>query len=285
MKAIQNEKVINKDFWIREIDLTELSQMETSRLMLHRIFLLSEAKSQVLIDDQHLTLGAARVLLVAKGQVLSFAEPKQIKGYEIAFSDAFWEKAPQSASNCKSVLFDQQATNQLLPLTQKDLEELTTIMAILLKDFCAIAYTNQSDTLAAYLKIIMIKLANINYASQNRYDSYDKKTFATFLHLVDSNYNKTREVAYYADSLHLSARQLSNVCHKLSGESPKRIIAHKVLSEAKRMLQFTATPIKEITDQLNFASIYQFSHFFKKETQLSPQNYRNTYVNNDKRKA
>ncbi|WP_409079948.1 helix-turn-helix domain-containing protein [Sphingobacterium sp. UME9] len=53
------------------------------------------------------------------------------------------------------------------------------------------------------------------------------------------------------------------------------------MAEAKRLLQFSAITVKEIAYSFNFNSAEQFSHFFKKNTKLSPLNYRNQFVDAD----
>ncbi|NML21852.1 helix-turn-helix domain-containing protein [Pseudoflavitalea sp. G-6-1-2] len=52
-----------------------------------------------------------------------------------------------------------------------------------------------------------------------------------------------------------------------------------MIDEAKRALQFSARPIKEIAYDLSFSTPEQFSHFFKKNTQIAPVDYRNMFVN------
>jgi len=50
------------------------------------------------------------------------------------------------------------------------------------------------------------------------------------------------------------------------------------MAEAKRSLQFSSNPIKEIAFQLNFATPDQFSHFFKNNAQVSPNDYRALFL-------
>jgi AraC-like DNA-binding protein len=52
-----------------------------------------------------------------------------------------------------------------------------------------------------------------------------------------------------------------------------------LISEAKRSLQFSSLPVKEIAFELNFSSPDQFSHFFKKNAQFSPLDYRTLFIN------
>lgn len=282
MKHIENEKLLDIDFRINVIAGDASIGLNTStRIIYHRIFILEYAKSTVTIDCETFSLNPNQVLLISKGQIVSFAKDSKLKGYEIIFTDFFWEKAPQSASNCKSVLFDQKSENHTLPLQKQELLDLKLLLNILYVDFLKPHFTNKIDALAAYMKVVMIKIANINYSLKERYSSYNKNIYLEFQKLVSLEYNETREVSYYAERLHITSKQLYESCYRQAGLSPKKIISSKVLEEAKRLLQFSSMPIKEIALTMNFRSNEQFSHFFKKDIGLSPQNYRKAKGNFD----
>ncbi|HXO74239.1 MAG TPA: AraC family transcriptional regulator, partial [Puia sp.] len=61
----------------------------------------------------------------------------------------------------------------------------------------------------------------------------------------------------------------------------KEIIIDQLVSEAKRALQFSTSPIKEIAGDLGFTSPYQFSSFFKTYTGSSPLEYKQQFVKID----
>ncbi len=61
--------------------------------------------------------------------------------------------------------------------------------------------------------------------------------------------------------------------------SAKEIINGQIVAEAKRFLQFSSNTVKEIAYELNFNTPEQFSHFFKKNTTMSPADYRSQFNN------
>ena len=125
----------------------------------------------------------------------------------------------------------------------------------------------------------MIKIANVNASLINGYDSFENQLYRQFIELVSYQYQTTHEVADFANQLGIPARKLSELCKRCSGKGAKDIINGQLIAEAKRSLQFSAKPVKEIAFQLNFQAPDQFSHFFKKYTQISPNDYRNHFVN------
>lgn len=252
------------------------------RLAYHRIILVEQGRGQLLIDEDIYTIREQSVFLIAKGQVCCFSEDNECTGLMISFGDCFWERSPSSASNCKAVLFNNARENQLLPLSAEQFPELKALLDSLYQEYVLPTYLNKPDALAAYLKIIMIKLANINTANLPEYDAYDRQVYRKFTELVSAQYKSLHDVEAYARQLHLTARRLTELCKRCSGKGAKELINGQLLSEAKRSLQFSNLPVKEIAYELNFSTPEQFTHFFRKNTACSPREYRSRYVNMDR---
>lgn len=245
----------------------------------NRIFILEGAKGAVRLDQSIYELSGNEVFLIAKGQIFSFLPGTVQTGLEILFGDCFWDRAPQSASNCKAALFNRILPNPGLSLTGSDATDLFAISNMLLQEYDKKDYPNKLDAMAAYLKIIMIKLANIQSSSIKEMNDFDQEIYQSFLTLVSEKAGSTREVADFARELSVSARKLSEVCRSKSGSGAKEIINKALIAEAKRSLQFTVKPVKEIAYHLHFATPEQFSHFFKKYTGVSPADFRHLFVN------
>ncbi|WP_025146854.1 helix-turn-helix domain-containing protein [Pedobacter jeongneungensis] len=249
------------------------------RLTYHRILLLSQGSGEIYIDDQAFLINGQEIFLIAKGQVVDFKGGTKFSGFELSFGDCFWERSPSSANNCKAVLFNNAANNQQLLLNVNDYDQLSTLFGSLYHEFSASAYVNKLDALAAYLKIIMIKIANASAALTAGIDKHDNKLYRNFIELISQHYQTSHEVGDYADLMGISARKLTELSKKCCGKGAKDLINGQLIAEAKRSLQFSSKPIKEIAYQLNFSSPDHFSHFFKKNTTISPQDYRMRFVN------
>jgi AraC family transcriptional regulator, transcriptional activator of pobA len=249
------------------------------RLTYHRILFVQEGSGVIEIDDVRFDLTGNTLFLISKGQLCRYPANSTVTGYELSFGDCFWEKTPDSASNCKAVLFNNAAGNQRLPLNNAAVSELTFLFQSLLNEFGAKDYVNKLDALAAYLKIIMIKIANINAEAGAGFDNHEKQLYRRFIELVSQRYREMHEVAEYAQELNIPARRLSDICKRCAGKGAKEIINGQIVAEAKRSLQFSSQPVKEIAYQLHFSTPEQFSHFFKKNAMMSPQDYRIRFVN------
>lgn len=272
------EKEIKDSFSIVNLNNQQFNDLEVCRITYNRIFLVKEGSGVLQVDDVTIPVSGNELFLLAKGQLFNFHPQTHLTGYELCFGDCFWERSPASANNCKAVLFNNAAANQQLSLGETDFVELKILFNMLYQEFTGDNYPNKLDALAAYLKIIMIKVANVNASLTRGYDSYEKQLYRQFVELVSKQYRTTHEVADFANQLGISARKLTDVCKRCSGKGAKDIINGQLIAEAKRSLQFSTRPVKEIAFQLNFSTPDQFSHFFKKNTQISPYNYRDHFV-------
>jgi AraC family transcriptional activator of pobA len=275
---IQTEKEIKDSFSIRYVQELSFNNEPIRRINYHRIFLIKHGTGNIQVDDVFYPVTGNELFLLAKGQCYKFEEGTVISGFELCFGDCFWDKTPPSANNCKAVLFNNATANQHVLVSDADMAELDLHFKTLRNEFIKTDYINKPDVLAAYLKIIMIKIANLKSLLTDGHESYDNQLYRRFLELVSNNYQTTHEVNEFAALLGISTRKLTDLCNKCGGKGAKDIINGQLIAEAKRALQFSNKPVKEIAFQLNFTAPDHFSHFFKKNTQLSPFQYRTRFA-------
>ncbi len=82
------------------------------------------------------------------------------------------------------------------------------------------------------------------------------------------------EVAFYADKLNISPIYLSRVVKQVTGKTTIKVISDIILMEAKIMLRNQQINIQQIADKLYFSDQASFSKFFKKNTGVSPIEYK-----------
>lgn len=242
----------------------------------NRILLVGEAQGFVWVDHRQVPVVSQSLLLITGRQAADLSA-LSATGYLLTFDDSFWQKTPLSANNCKELLFNLPAPQQQFHLDHADSTMLQALFAATLQDFDQPDYSNKPDVLAAYLKIIIIKIANIYRLLTTETGTYDNKLYNRFIALVRDKGNQLHRVSDYAALLDITTRKLSDVCRG-KGQNPKELITQHIVSEAKVALQFSSRPIKEIAAGLHFSNPYQFSNFFKTQTGSSPADYRDQFV-------
>lgn len=95
----------------------------------------------------------------------------------------------------------------------------------------------------------------------------------TMLTDEDSN-SEIRQPSFYADKLLVHPNHLNAVVKRITGKTATSIIQHQFIITAKSLLRQTNLSVKEIAFRLHFHEPTHFNSYFKKITQLTPQQYR-----------
>jgi AraC family transcriptional regulator, transcriptional activator of pobA len=92
--------------------------------------------------------------------------------------------------------------------------------------------------------------------------------------LVEEHFRRERNLSFYAGKLAMTPDRLNDHVKRAAGVTAGHLIRQRVLTEAKRQLVFTNQPIHEIAYSLTFADPSHFARFFRKQTGISPQAFR-----------
>jgi len=86
-------------------------------------------------------------------------------------------------------------------------------------------------------------------------------------------------VAMFAAELHLSPRYLSDLLKQETGKTAMDLIQLRLISEAKNLLNEGKHGVKEIAYLLGFENPTYFSRLFRKETGMSPKEFKRAFLN------
>lgn len=95
-----------------------------------------------------------------------------------------------------------------------------------------------------------------------------------FFHLVEENNQKNLSLSEYANLIGVTPNHLTQTVKLFTGKTSSQIIKAKQLLEIKRLLVHTSMNVSEIANQLNFEDQSYFTRFFKRETGITPMQYR-----------
>ncbi|MEM7761590.1 MAG: AraC family transcriptional regulator [Cyanobacteria bacterium P01_A01_bin.40] len=97
-----------------------------------------------------------------------------------------------------------------------------------------------------------------------------------FRDLSAGNLDSLYQVQDYAQAQYLHPSYLSTVIKSKTGKSVNNWIAEKVIAEAQAILSRSPVSVQEVASQLGFKEPSHFSRYFKKQTGMSPSNFRKT---------
>jgi AraC family transcriptional activator of pobA len=126
----------------------------------------------------------------------------------------------------------------------------------------------------ALLAIAVVRLA----ASRARTGAVTLKpadpTVEALRRLVEEHFRTERQLGFYSHKLAITPDRLNDMVKRATGVTAGHLIRQRVLTEAKRQLVFTTVAIHEIAYDLNFSDPSHFARFFRKQTGVTPQEFR-----------
>ena len=191
----------------------------------------------------------------------------------IAFTKEFLSLQENAALSKLPIIESPQGGHELL-LTDADLVFVEDLLVKL-----NVVYINpnhwQQRMLSAYLILLLTYLSKLY---EEQYTLQGSSAEKTLLHSYQAKINKSfrelKEVGDYASQLNISAGHLSEVIKIQSGKPAIKHIHERLVLEAKRLLFHTSNSLKEISFDLGFSDASYFNRFFKRETGVTPAEYR-----------
>jgi AraC-like DNA-binding protein len=113
-----------------------------------------------------------------------------------------------------------------------------------------------------------------NVVSNN---GYAMERFEEFTELLEKNITTKKQVTYYTSEMNLSSYQLNEITKKTVGKTASTLIDEYILLEAKRFLLATPNQVKDIAWELGYEDPSYFIRFFKKQTGLTPELFRQNF--------
>ena len=107
-------------------------------------------------------------------------------------------------------------------------------------------------------------------ASQSR----EQTIFDRFIYLVNQYATREHQIRFYAEKMCLTERYLGTVIRQASGTTAKEWIDRALIEHIKIELKHSDKSIALISEGLNFPNPAFFSKYFKRETGMTPGEYR-----------
>lgn len=246
----------------------------------HEILYLQGGKGEMLIDDKRCTLSDQTIYCIWQGQVHEWIEGRQRQGYAIMFKTDFLPAVDANTLMVfNSTLFNRVQKINAFPLARNEICHFDSLFEHMLAEYDQSVPTfGQKQTMQYLLMSLLVKLARKTVEMDRHVQARTKTSldiFQAFLTLIEQYYQSDVGLDFYANQLGTSSRKLNEIIKDHAGQTAKQLLMKRTLTEAKRLLFHTSTPVKEIAYRLGFKNQAYFSHFFKRQVGQSPQSYRN----------
>lgn len=251
---------------------TDHNPYQPHRLDFLAILIITDGEVNHIVDFKIHNLRKGDVMVISKGQIHAFDECSPYKGYLVIFTEAFMQKYMARSTIAQinhlynyflgqEKISNPDRNQMLLGAFKKELKSHSFLLP---------------NIVGALLSIYLLKLNDENIRSSVSIDNKNLDYFNHFRFLVEKNFSKTRDAKVYASDLSISYKHLNEICKEITKTTAKSFIDSYVMLEAKRMLVSSSLSVKEIAFALGFDEPTNFLKYFKKHTNITPVEFRNT---------
>lgn len=131
--------------------------------------------------------------------------------------------------------------------------------------------------IAALQQLIYVEAARIyarEYLTLPQDETHYHSLFRCFEDAIEEHFTKESSPQFYADLLAISTKHLHRVAVRISGKNPTKIIAERIILEAKRFIVLKEQSLDQIAFELGFENYPYFTRFFKKHCGITPKQFR-----------
>ena len=234
------------------------------------------ASAEMLVDGSSLILLPNHVLCCTYLQHVNCEFVEDTELILLSFNKAFYCIHTHDAEvSCNRLLFFGSDFTPVIQIDEHEQQSLNTLVKVLEEEFDTID-GNQEEMLRILLKRFIIKCTRIARRQMIKGDLPEERIdiIRQFNVLVEEQFKNLKHVSDYASLMNRSPKTLTNVFGQHASKSPLQVIHDRIILEARRMLIFTDKSAKEIAWELGYEDPSQFSRFFKNNTNLSIQQFR-----------
>jgi len=280
-----NIPVVNSDksekFWIkvREIDANFSRNEKAHRHTYEKLIWVRSGTGKQIIDAEIIEIKRNTLYLISHGQVHNFLEGKDLDAILIVFDNNFLKTYPPFHFYILEKLLKNFKTYNTISLDEKISKEIDTVIRLMLSESKKPANLfGKFDLLNSFLLILLTSIER--YVSELKpikkpiASNYKLAAYQAYIQLVDLNFTKQHDLAFYAKKLGVSSRSLTDYSKTYAGKPAKQMITARIILEAKRLLTHTAKSLDEIAQELGFEESSYFIRLFRLKVGLTPRKYR-----------
>ena len=233
---------------------------------LHQVLLVQSGGGQVSLDDQSFTLSAASLVNIPPGHVHAFRFERGTQGWVTTLAEELLDDLFNRVGDVRRDLARAgviQADESMARVVSQIWHEFSghaKARALVLRGLSAALLGWISRTLAQDEPLHMVRS--------------DSRLVQRFEELIETHFLDHWQVNDYAAALSISPTHLSRLARTTAGHSALRMIEARIMREARRNLAYTHLSISTIAYSLGYADPAYFTRVFKRDTGLSPKQFR-----------
>lgn len=221
---------------------------------------------------------------VSPNQVIESAEDeKDYSGYTLLFHPDFIRNYPLD-TKIKTFGFFSYSANEALFLSDKEKQIVFSVFENIKEELNSNIDDFSQDLVVSHIEVLL-NYSNRFYKRQFITRKAVNNDFLTRMEQLLNDYFQQEQalnkglptVEYLAEQLNVSPRYLSDMLRSLTGQNAQQHIHDKLIEKAKEYLTSTNLSVSEIAYQLGFEHSQSFNKLFKKKTNLTPVEFKQSF--------
>ena len=240
----------------------------------------TEGETSVSFNLHEFKLKKDSIFIFTPKNVLQVNSQQYFKADVIAISPDFMRRINIDIKNMMP-LFLKFVENPALTLTPEESRSMRGMIAQIERETRGPETHFSFDIVSGLIAATIYKVGDIMYhylaehpEEQNNSHNRAEEYFKQFTHLLGEHFREERSVGFYARQLCITPKYLTTLIKRISGQSVSEWIDNYVILEAKTLLKYSTMSIQEIAYYLNFPNQSFFGSYFKRNTGMSPSQYK-----------
>lgn len=261
---------LNQDFWLHYAN------------NLYTISIKKGMTSKLIYGQTEFDFDDGVLVVTAPKQVISIEKLEKIEltGYKLIFHRDF----VQSYSLAKSIHnygFFSYTNNKALFLSDKEEQIILNLFRSIEQECQNNTDQFSQDVLIANIELLLVHIDryyNRQFLTRKNINNDTlSKMEAILNNYFESEHTQLPTVQYIAEQLNVSPSYLSDLLKNLTGLTAQQHIHEKLIEKAKELLSTSNLSVSEIAYQLGFEFPQSFNKLFKKKTDLTPLEFKQTF--------
>lgn len=240
----------------------------------------TEGETSVSFNLHEFRLKKDSMFIFTPKNILQVNSQQYFKADVIAISPDFMRRINIDIKNMMP-LFLKFVENPTLALTPEESRSMRGMIAQIERETRGPETHFSFDIVSGLIAATIYKVGDIMYhylaehpEEQNNSHNRAEEYFKQFTHLLGEHFREERSVGFYAHQLCITPKYLTTLIKRISGQSVSEWIDNYVILEAKTLLKYSTMSIQEIAYYLNFPNQSFFGSYFKRNTGMSPSQYK-----------
>lgn len=245
----------------------------------YHILLFTKGRGMHTIDFEQFPVTKGQIYFMIPGQVHSWQFEGETDGYVLNCSEHFLTSFLKNDRYTDQFPFlDGIAVNAVLQLKGKALEEARQLMQQIQQEVTGKQPFAMDMVKMKLLQLFIAVSRNEGGQPTLQAQQHNAVTLRNFRKLVEQHFATLKLPKDYAGLLYITPNHLNALCKDQLGKQAGEIIRDRILLEAKRLLVNMDMQIASIAYDLNFTDNSYFTKFFKKQTGITPEQFRKTVM-------